>query len=240
MVGRLERAAPRVTQPHPTMELTGDLLSLGARRAFWVACLLALGLAVWLAPWRRLREGTRAQHLIAGAAVGLMVLWAMRTPVVPGLEFHLLGVTTVTLMLGWSFALLAGSVALVGVTVAGLGDWSAVPVNALLDVLVPATLTQSLLVLARSALPKHFFIYVFVNAFVAGGITVLASGYLAVWVLVGAEALRLEDLRQGFMPFLPLMLFPEAFLNGFLISVMVGLRPDWVSSFRDDEYLHGK
>jgi uncharacterized membrane protein len=221
------------------MELTGDLLTLGARRAFWVAYLLALGLAVSLAPWRQLREGPRL-HLLAGAVVGLMILWAMRTAVLPGLEFHLLGMTTVTLMLGWSFAVLAGSIALVGVGLAGLSGWSGLPVNAMLDVLVPATLTQSLLVLARSALPKHFFVYVFVNAFVAGGIAVLAAGYLAVWVLVGAEALRLDDLRQGFLPFLPLMLFPEAFLNGFLMSVMVGLRPEWVCSFRDEEYLHGK
>lgn len=221
------------------MELTGDLLSLGARLTFWVAYLLALGAAIWLAPWRQLRGGPRL-HLLAGAAVGLMILWAMRTAVVPGLEFHLLGMTTVTLMLGWSFAVLAGSVALVGVCLAGFGGWSGLPVNAVLDVLVPATVTQSLLVLARSALPKHFFVYVFVNAFVAGGIAVLAAGYLAVWVLVGAEAIRLEDLRQGFLPFLPLMLFPEAFVNGFLMSVMVGLRPEWVHSFRDEEYLHGK
>lgn len=222
------------------MDLTGDLLSLGARRAFWIAYLLALGLAVWLAPWRRLHTGPRLQHLIAGAAVALMILWSMRTSVVPGLEFHLLGMTTVTLMLGWSFAVLAGSAALVGVTITGLSGWSGLPINATLDVLVPATLTQSLLVLTRSALPKHFFIYVFVNAFVVGGITVVAAGYLAVWVLVGAEVLPLEDLRQGFLPFLPLMLFPEAFLNGFLMSMMVSLRPEWVSSFRDEEYLHDK
>lgn len=221
------------------MELTGELLSVGARRAFWIAYALALGLAIWLAPWRQLRRGTPL-HLLAGATVGLMILWAMRTAVLPGLEFHLLGMTTVTLMLGWSFAVLAGSLALVGAALAGFGGWSGLPINAVLDVLVPATLTQSLLVLARSALPKHFFVYVFLNAFVAGGIAVLASGYVAVWVLVGAEAVRLDDLRQGFLPFLPLMLFPEAFLNGFLMSVMVGLRPEWVSSFRDEEYLHGK
>jgi uncharacterized membrane protein len=221
------------------MELAGELLSLGARRAFLVGYLLALGLAIWLAPWRRLRDGPQL-HLLAGAAVGLMMLWAMRTAVLPGLEFHLLGMTTVTLMLGWSWAVLAGSIALVAGALAGFAGWSGLPINAMLDVVVPATVAQSLLVLARSALPKHFFVYVFVNAFVAGGITVLAAGYIAVWVLVGADALRLDDLRQGFLPFLPLMLFPEAFLNGFLMSVMVGLRPEWVCSFRDEEYLHGK
>ena len=240
MVGAFENITrPTARTRIRPMELTGDLLTLGARVAFWVAHLLALALAVSLAPWRQLREGPRL-HLLAGAVVGLMILWAMRTAVLPGLEFHLLGMTTVTLMLGWSFAVLAGSIALVGVALAGLSGWSGLPVNAMLDVLVPATLTQSLLVIVRSALPKHFFVYVFVNAFVAGGIAVLAAGYLAVWVLVGADALRLDDLRQGFLPFLPLMLFPEAFLNGFLMSVMVGLRPEWVCSFRDEEYLHGK
>ena len=148
--------------------------------------------------------------------------------------------TTATLMLGWSFAVLAGGVALLGVTLAGFADWSGLPVNALLTVAVPATVTQSLLVLARSALPKHFFVYVFINAFLAGGIVVLAAGYLAVWILVGADAVSLADLRQGFLPFFPLMRFPEAFVNGFLMSVMVGLRPEWVWSFRDEEYLHGK
>jgi uncharacterized membrane protein len=33
------------------------------------------------------------------------------------------------------------------------------------------------------------------------------------------------------------MFFPEAFVNGFVMSVMVGLRPEWVVSFDDDEYL---
>ncbi len=221
------------------MELTGELLSVGARRAFWVACVLCLALAAWLAPWRRFGDG-RQLHLFAGVTVGLMVLWAIRTAVLPGLEFHLLGMTTVTLMLGWSLAVLAGAVALLAVTVAGFGDWSALPVNALLTVAVPATVTQSLLVLVRSALPKHFFVYVFINAFLTGGIVVLAAGYLAAWILVGSDAVSLADLRQGFLPFFPLMLFPEAFVNGFLMSVMVGLRPEWVSSFRDEEYLHGK
>ena len=221
------------------MELAGHLLSIEARGAFWLGCALGLGLALWLAPWRRLRRAEQL-HLFGGAVVSLMILWAMRTAVLPGLEFHLLGLTAATLMLGWSLAVLAGLCALVAVTIAGFGSWSGLPVTALLTVLVPATITQSLLVLARSALPKHFFVYVFVNAFLTGGIVVLASGYLAVWILVGADVVSLADLRQSFVPFFPLMLFPEAFVNGFIMSVMVGMRPEWVCSFRDEEYLHGK
>jgi len=69
MVGAFENVTPPTARARiRPMELTGDLLTLGARVAFWVAHLLALALAVWLAPWRQLREGPRL-HLLAGAVV---------------------------------------------------------------------------------------------------------------------------------------------------------------------------
>ena len=36
------------------------------------------------------------------------------------------------------------------------------------------------------------------------------------------------------------MFFPEAVLNGWVMSVLVGFKPEWVRSFRDEEYLDGK
>jgi uncharacterized membrane protein len=221
------------------MELSGDLIGSGARLAFWVIYGAALALALRLAPWQRLRE-TALTHLVGAVCLCLMALWTLRTDLLPGLEFHLLGMTTATLMLGWSLAVLAGSAALVGVVLAGFGDPSGLPATLFLTVLLPATLTQALLVLVRAAMPKHFFVYVFINAFLAGGVVALAVGYAAAGLLIGAGAASAADLRQNVLPFFPLMFFPEAFVNGFVTSVMVGLRPEWVGSFRDEEYLHGK
>jgi len=42
-------------------------------------------------------------------------------------------------------------------------------------------------------------------------------------------------LRDGVVSLLPLMLFPEGFLNGVIVTVLVGFRPQWIWSFRDEE-----
>ena len=59
-------------------------------------------------------------------------------------------------------------------------------------------------------------------------------------MLLLAGAYTLPQLSDSLLLFLPLMFFPEAMLNGWLISIMVGFKPNWVRSFRDEEYLHGK
>ncbi len=36
------------------------------------------------------------------------------------------------------------------------------------------------------------------------------------------------------------MFFPEAMLNGWIITILVILKPAWVFTFSDEDYLHGK
>ncbi|MGD2083887.1 MAG: energy-coupling factor ABC transporter permease [Chromatiales bacterium] len=221
------------------MEISGELFSRSFLLWVWVLYAGALAGALRRGAWRRFLDSEQL-HVVLAASVGLMVLWTLRTEVAPGLWFHLLGLTTLTLMFGWSVAMVAGSVVLAVITGVGSGDWTAFPVNALTTLAVPATLTQVLLVVVRSALPRHFFVYVFVNAFLAGGVAAMAGGYVSTWLLVSSGAYTLAELRQTVMPFFPLMFFPEAVLNGWLMTLLVALRPRWVWSFRDDEYLHGK
>jgi uncharacterized membrane protein len=221
------------------MELSGELFTGPLLLWLWALYGGALAGAARWGRWGRFRD-TEQLHVLLASCVALMILWTLRAEVVPGLGFHLLGITTVTLMFGWSVALAAGSLALLVVTGIGFADWNAFPVNALTTVLVPATLTQVLLVVVRSALPRHFFVYVFVNAFLTGGVAALAGGFVSAWLLASSGAYHLGELQQTVMPFFPLMFFPEAILNGWLMTLMVALRPRWVWSFRDEEYLHGK
>jgi len=198
-----------------------------------------VALALRLAPWGRLAESR--QHIFLACSIALMVLWSIRTPAADGVSYHLLGLTTVTLMFGWSLAIIAAGIAQLGTTLSGAGDWAAFSLNALLVAVVPVTLTQSILVVVRAFLPRHFFVYVFVNAFFAAAFTALISG-LAMFaaIAVAADQGSAARFSEIVLPFLPLMLFPEAFLNGMLVTVLVGLRPDWVYSFDDRQYLHGK
>ena len=48
------------------------------------------------------------------------------------------------------------------------------------------------------------------------------------------------ELNQTLIPFFPLMFLPEAFLNGWIITILVLYKPTWVSSFSDRHYLEGK
>lgn len=200
---------------------------------------LAMAVALRLAPWRRFHTAGLI-HVFLGSVLVLVLLWHGQVLVKPGLSFHLLGLTALTLMFGWSLAVIGASLALVGVCLnTGVG-WESFAVNALIGAVVPVTLTQILLVLIRAYLPRHFFVYVLVNGFLTAGFVGIATGYLVTGLLVATGAYSFSQLNQGFLPFFPLMFLPEAIVNGWVMTVLVAFRPQWVYSFRDEEYLHGK
>ena len=200
---------------------------------------LALVVALRLAPWRKFRDSEQI-HVFLGATVALLLLWHMEAQVQPGLSFHLLGVTAITLMFGWSLAVIAVTLVLLGVTLNSGTGWEGFALNALVGGVVPITLTQALLILIRWYLPKHFFVYVLVNGFLTAGFVGVASGYLAAWLLVASGAYSFAELDQTVLPFFPLMFLPEAMLNGWLLAVLVAFKPQWVYSFSDEQYLRGK
>lgn len=221
------------------MEVSGQLFPPSWLWLFAVPYAWLLFTAVRWANWRRLAYPNQL-NLFLGTVVCLALLWTLRTEVEPGFVWHLSGMVTVTLMFGWSLAVIAGSLALAVITLFGLNDWSGFLPTVLVFIVLPAALTQVVLGLVRAWLPKHYFVYVFVNAFFAAGLIALLVALAATGLLLAADAYSLQRLSDTYLLFLPLMFFPEAVLNGWLIAIMVGFKPDWVGSFRDEEYLHGK
>lgn len=195
--------------------------------------------ALLMAPWYRFRDAERL-NLFLGSCVALIMLWLIRTNEMYGFVFHLLGVTTLTLMFGWSLAVILSSLALVAITWNQGGDWQAFPVNAFLLTILPITLTQFILVPVRSLLPKNYFIFVLVNGFLTGGLVAVVSGYAAVGLLVMGGRYDLAQLQQTVIPFFPLMFLPEAFFNGWITTLLISFRPQWVVAFSDELYIDGK
>lgn len=221
------------------MEVSGILFEFGWLVAIGVVYLLALIWALRSAYWKRLVDAQQLNAFL-GACVALMLVWSLRAEVAEGFNWHLLGMVSVTLMFGWSLAVIGGSLSLLAVCLAGLSDWSGFLPSAVLQIIVPASLTQLMLMLARRYLPKHFFIYVFINAFLTGGLSAIAVAYATVGLVWLTGSYNLQSLEQTYLLFLPLMFFPEAFVNGLMMSVLVAYRPEWVGSFRDEEYIDGK
>ena len=56
-------------------------------------------------------------------------------------------------------------------------------------------------------------------------------------LLLGSEQVSLSQLREGYLAILPLMMFPEAFINGLIVTGLVVFKPTWISSFDDNLYL---
>ncbi len=221
------------------MELNGAFFAPAFIWLFGLLYAFSLLAALRLASWRNFRHGEYL-HVFLGAVMCLVLLWHMRAQVNPGLSFHLLGVTAVTLMFGWSLAVIATSLALLGVAINSGNGWDAFVINAMVTGVLPVTLTQVLLVLIRHYLPRQFFIYVLVNGFLTAGFVGILCGYLAAWLLIWSGAYTYAELDQTFLPFFPLMFLPEAMLNGWIMTAMVVFRPEWVGSFSDEQYLKGK
>lgn len=221
------------------MQLSGELFGAD----FVMACGIAYGAvalaAVRHAPWRKLLDSSNSSLLFGSLAL-LMLLWSMRVEMMAGVAFHLIAMTVLTLMVGWCFAMLGGSLVLAGVITAGFGDWSGYFPTALVAILLPASLTWILLLLARAWLPRNFFIYVLLNGFMAAGLIAMIAAYTASLVLLYAAHIAPETLAYNYYPWIPLMFFPEAMLNGWIITILVILKPAWVFTFSDEDYLHGK
>ena len=221
------------------MQLSGSLFSTQFIGMTAVAAAVVMLVAVRHAPWRKLLDGSNS-NVFFGALVCMLILWVLRTEMEEGLVFHLSAMTALTLMFGWSMAIIGGSIVLGAVILFGMGDWSGFFPSMLVEVLAPASLTWFSLLLVRALLPKNFFIYVFINAFLTGGVVAVLSALLTMLFLLSASSYTWEMLNRSYLPFFPLMFFPEAVLNGWIMTILVGLKPQWVFSFSDEEYLHGK
>jgi len=196
-------------------------------------------IAVWRAPLARLRNN-EFTHVYFAACVVLLLLWNTRVGVLPALNFHLLGVTAVTLMFGWAFAVFAVLIVAAGTLVNLGGEWVSIGLNTLVTGCVPILLTEALLRLAQRQLPHNFFVYIYINGFLAAGLSTVAASLVGAVVVLAVDAGNSQWLSYQLFPYLPLIFFSEAFVNGMIMTGMVALRPGWVASFDDNTYINNK
>ncbi|MBZ0106681.1 MAG: energy-coupling factor ABC transporter permease [Sulfuricella denitrificans] len=208
----------------------------------WIAHVLFAAVLAWsvrAAPWRRLRDN-ELLHLFLGTCVGLMLIWSIKTGIKPGLNFHLLGATIFTLLFGPWLAIAGLGIVLLGVTFYGLSGWESFSVNGLLMGVLPVTVSHFIYRLVDSRLPNHFFVYIFLNAFVGAAIAMALTGLSATGLLVLADVYKAEYLTSNYLPYFLLMGWSEALLSGMMMTLVVVYRPQWAATFDDARYLRNK
>ncbi len=207
--------------------------------AAWAVWLPLFARSLLKAPWGRLRDSEQL-NVWLGMIVLLTLIWSLKAGVKPGLSMHLLGATVFTLSFGPHLAFVGLSLVLLGITLNGAGGFLAYAINALLMAGVSVWLSQAMYRLVVGFLPRHFFVYIFVNGFFAAALTVIGVGMVATLLLVVAGAYPLDYLAAEYLPYFLLLGFSEAWLSGMVMTLFVVYRPAWVGTFDDASYLANK
>lgn len=200
---------------------------------------IALALALRAAPWGALLAAPERQHVLLGGMVCLLLLWLGDIEVTEGVRVHLLAVTCTTMIIGLPLTLVAGALALAAQLALKEQSLPALPVAWLPTVAVPALVTRLLVHWLRRRAPRHLFLYLLGAGFGGGMASVLATAAttLALFALMGRFDLVSDAV--GSATLVVLMMFPEGFLNGMLITAVTVFRPDLVKTFDDTFYLDG-
>jgi uncharacterized membrane protein len=189
---------------------------------------------------RQLVDDTAFQHRFFGASAAVFVLWIFRVGIVDELQVHFIWLTSLALILGFRWAVISSSVVLLALTVVGYEKFSMLGINWLLGTLVPISVTYAIFSWSFHKLPRNVFVYIFVCAFFPGAITVslkiiAMAGYFQLDTNLGWDVIF-----QNYVLLIPLLLFSEAFFNGFTITSLVVNKPEWVYTFHDKFYIDGK
>ncbi|WP_417613900.1 energy-coupling factor ABC transporter permease [Oceanisphaera sp.] len=202
--------------------------------------LLLVLLAAWKFDWRPWLADKTSQHLSFGAAIALVPLWMLQAGVKEGLEVHFLGLTTLALMLGWRMGVLMSTLSLLLITLFGFESWPDFGVNLLLGVIVPLSFSYLLFLLTYSYLYRHLFVYIFVAGFFNAALTIAVKTIAYSGFMVWSDQYSWQTVLDNYLSVLPLLLFPEALLNGMAITVLVVFKPHWMRTYRDRDYLINK
>lgn len=221
------------------MTIAAHLIPPWLSTVLWVLMACTCALCLYYADWGALRRVPARSHLLFGGTVACLVLWLISVNIIEGLWIHFLGMTALTLILGWRFAILSGSLAIVLHTLIIGQPFSAASVAWLLTVAAPASVSRWLVHRLRHLRSGNLFIYMLGAGFGGGLLAVLVVAPLALSLLWLSGQQAWVDLAIENWTLIFLLLFPEGFINGMVVTTLTVFYPDLVKTFDDAHYLGG-
>ncbi|PJG60154.1 energy-coupling factor ABC transporter permease [Aeromonas cavernicola] len=202
-----------------------------------ICWLILLLLSLHRSVWQTLHDNPLYQHLLLGCAIALVPLWYLRAGLHEGLEVHFLGLTSLTLLLGWRLALLAPCLTLLVLGYFGVTNLADFGWQGLIGIALPVATSWLLFLASWAFLPRHLFVYIFVAAFLGGAVTITVKVVASALLMGLGGSYPWHTILADYLSVWPLLLFPEALLNGMAMTVLAIYRPHWVYTFFDREYL---
>jgi uncharacterized membrane protein len=194
--------------------------------------LAALGIALWLRPWRALvPQGAPWLWFVVWGC--LPVLWTLDRIAPLPVAATLSCASLLVLLAGWPLAIIAMAPVALVIALATPLPWAEVLDRLAWLGVVPATLALLLGAAVRRWLPQHLFVYILGRGFFGTFIAVALAAWLASWLHAAPPGLDAGDVLLGRV----LSGFGEAFLTGMLTAMLVAFRPEWLATYSDRLYL---
>ncbi|WP_221801774.1 energy-coupling factor ABC transporter permease [Oceanobacter mangrovi] len=208
----------------------------------WMTGVLMVGSLALLAyatatyRWQALREQRIAQHLFFGCVLVLSLFWHATAGILPGLEFHILALTSATLLMGWRLALVASALMQLIQLLLGEVHWADFGYHFLIENALPIAFTWQFYSLVYRRLPHNPFVYILVAGFINAGFTHAFLDLLQSGIYALTETYPAHKIWHDYLRYMPMMMFPEGVVNGMFIAGMVAFHTEWLSTFDEDSY----
>lgn len=178
------------------------------------------------------------------AIIFLSIAWNV-SPTLPGqapgkfygLIFHFYGASLLTAMFGPAIALtILFPVALIGVGVIQ-GNYLEAPQHYLMVCALPTLFAYLSIQMINKYIPKHLFVLILGNGYVAAFMSVILSGLVLLVgnTLLGNSAAHIDF--EGWVLGLIIIAFMEGSLSGMLLAIFLIFRPNWVSTYNEAAYM---
>jgi uncharacterized membrane protein len=183
-------------------------------------------------------------NLLAPAAILFLVVAWNISPSLPGqpsgmfygLIFHFYGASLLTALFGPAIALsILFPVAFLGVY-AIQGNYEATSQHYLMVCVLPTIFAYLSIQLINRFIPKHLFVLILGNGYVAAFMSVILSGaLLLIAKLLIGESAQIDI--EGWLLGLIIIAFMEGSLSGMLLAILLIFRPHWVSTYNEEAYM---
>lgn len=187
--------------------------------------------------YKSLYKTSARQTGVLACALVFALLWRIKAGILTGLDLHILGITAATLILGWRLAILSSILASALLFSFGQVSFNLLPVQILIGAFIPILLSYLSFVMCYHYLPKHFFVYIFVCAFITAGFIACIKISLGALFYFSLGQYNWQELADNYVYLSAIIWFPEAMLNGMAITILITYRPHWVKTFYDKDYL---
>jgi len=213
------------------------MLSITMQGLLWSLVIIIAILSFDKKTYKSLYSTSAQQTGVLACALVFAVLWRIKAGILTGLDLHILGVTAATLILGWRLAILSSLLATALLAAFSQIEVELLPVQLLIGAFIPIIFSYLGFIISYQYLPRHFFVYIFVCAFITAGFIACIKIAIGALFYLALGQYNWQELADNYVYLSAIIWFPEAMLNGMAITIMIIYRPHWVKTFYDKDYL---